>query len=82
MILGRPKRLSILMLRGILSGMMKKIGTHNGAFHCDEALACAILRTLPEFRDSEIVRTRDPKLLDTCDVVVDVGGVFDHGMKR
>jgi len=70
------------MFRTFLTGIMKKIGTHNGAFHCDEALACAILRTLPEFSDSEIVRTRDPKVLETCDVVVDVGGVFDHEKKR
>lgn len=62
--------------------MMKKIGTHNGVFHCDEALACAILRSLPEFDKAEVVRTRDQKLLDTCDIVVDVGGVFDHEMKR
>lgn len=61
---------------------MMKIGTHNGAFHCDEALACAILRSLPEYEASEVVRTRDQKVLDTCDVVVDVGGVFDHQTKR
>ena len=27
------------------------IGTHSGAFHCDEALACAMLKLLPEFKD-------------------------------
>jgi uncharacterized UPF0160 family protein len=69
------------MLRSRLLAAMK-IGTHNGAFHCDEALACAMLKMLPDFRDAEIVRTRDPKLLETCDVVVDVGGVFDHNLKR
>lgn len=26
-----------------------RIGTHNGTFHCDEALACALLRLLPEY---------------------------------
>jgi hypothetical protein len=26
------------------------IGTHSGAFHCDEALACAMLKLLPEFK--------------------------------
>jgi uncharacterized UPF0160 family protein len=61
---------------------MVKIGTHNGAFHCDEALACAILTSLPRFSDAEIVRTRDQKVLDTCDIVVDVGGIFDHQQKR
>jgi uncharacterized UPF0160 family protein len=59
-----------------------RIGTHNGKFHCDEVLACFLLRLLDEFRDAEIVRTRDPKLLDTCNVVVDVGGVYDHSKLR
>ena len=26
-----------------------KIGTHDGAFHCDEVFACVMLRMLPEF---------------------------------
>jgi len=54
-----------------------KIGTHNGTFHCDEVMACYMLKLLPEYKDAEIVRTRDPAILATCDVVVDVGGVFD-----
>lgn len=28
----------------------KKIGTHNGSFHCDEVLACFLLRQLPEYK--------------------------------
>lgn len=28
------------------------IGTHNGAFHCDEALACYMLKLLPEYKDA------------------------------
>ncbi|ELU12172.1 hypothetical protein CAPTEDRAFT_225005 [Capitella teleta] len=59
-----------------------KIGTHNGAFHCDEVLACFMLKELPIYKDAEIIRTRDPKLLETCDIVVDVGGVYDHAAKR
>jgi len=61
---------------------MLRIGTHNGTFHADEVLACALLKILPSFANSEIVRTRDPKTLDTCDIVVDVGGVFDPATKR
>ncbi|XP_071795449.1 MYG1 exonuclease-like [Asterias amurensis] len=60
----------------------KIIGTHNGSFHCDEALACFLLRRLPEYKDAEIVRTRDPKKLEGCDIVVDVGGVFDPTIHR
>ena len=33
-----------------------KIGTHNGTFHCDEVLACYMLKLLPEYKDAEIVR--------------------------
>lgn len=29
---------------------VKKIGTHNGTFHCDEVLACFFLRQLPEYK--------------------------------
>ncbi|XP_953480.1 uncharacterized protein TA11240 [Theileria annulata] len=57
---------------------MKKIGTHNGFFHSDEALAVYMLKLLPEYRDAEVVRTRDPEVLETCDVVVDVGAVYGN----
>ncbi|KAI0274668.1 metal-dependent protein hydrolase [Gloeopeniophorella convolvens] len=58
------------------------IGTHNGTFHCDEALAVYMLRLTSVYRDAEIKRTRDPKLLDTCDIVVDVGAVYDESKQR
>jgi len=60
----------------------QKIGTHNGTFHCDEVMACYLLKQLPEYEDAEIVRTRDPALLEQCDIVVDVGGVFDASRFR
>ncbi|CAM9313090.1 unnamed protein product [Ectocarpus sp. 6 AP-2014] len=55
----------------------KCIGTHSGSFHCDEALACAMLKILPEWSDAVIVRSRDEAELAKCDAVVDVGGVYD-----
>jgi len=58
------------------------IGTHNGSFHCDESLACSLLRLLPRYKDASIIRTRDPAILDTCTLVVDVGGVFDKEKHR
>lgn len=61
---------------------VKKIGTHDGAFHCDEILAIVMLKKLPEYRNAEIVRTRDPKKLEGCDIVVDVGYVYDHTTKH
>ena len=59
-----------------------RICTHNGAFHADEVLACTMLKLLPEYKSAEIVRTRDQSLIDECDVVVDVGGVFDPKRHR
>ncbi|KAG9819245.1 hypothetical protein KCU78_g20589, partial [Aureobasidium melanogenum] len=39
------------------------IGTHSGHFHADEALAVYLLRLLPTYSDSTLVRTRDPEKL-------------------
>lgn len=60
----------------------KVIGTHSGTFQADEAMGCFLLRQLPEYRLSRIVRSRDPKLLETCNIVIDVGGVYDHEKKH
>ncbi|EMC97479.1 hypothetical protein BAUCODRAFT_68098 [Baudoinia panamericana UAMH 10762] len=58
------------------------IGTHNGHFHADEALAVFLLKLLPDYRHATLVRTRDPDLLKTCTIVVDVGGVHDDDLLR
>ncbi|KAJ4486172.1 GAMM1 protein [Lentinula aciculospora] len=60
----------------------KFIGTHNGTFHCDEALAVFLLRHTAAYRNSEVKRSRDPAVLDTCDIVVDVGAVYDESKQR
>lgn len=39
-----------------VKGSSKWIGTHNGQFHCDEALACFMLKRLPEYQNAEIIR--------------------------
>lgn len=58
------------------------IGTHNGTFHCDEVVACFMLKQLPEYENAEIFRSRDEKALrEKCDIIVDVGGIFDHEKK-
>ncbi|KAL1922491.1 uncharacterized protein VTP21DRAFT_10030 [Calcarisporiella thermophila] len=57
--------------------MAKTIGTHDGHFHCDEALAVFMLRQTALFRNASLIRSRDPKKLAECDVVVDVGGTYD-----
>ncbi|PFH59319.1 hypothetical protein XA68_12520 [Ophiocordyceps unilateralis] len=58
------------------------IGTHNGHFHADEALAVHILRMLPAYSEAALVRTRDPTRLASCHTVVDVGGEYDVGRRR
>ncbi|KAI8872720.1 metal-dependent protein hydrolase [Ramicandelaber brevisporus] len=62
--------------------MPKLIGTHSGSFHCDEALAVAMLRQTSAFSGSDLVRTRDPAKLEQCDIVVDVGGIYDPASHR
>jgi uncharacterized UPF0160 family protein len=58
------------------------IGTHNGSFHCDEALAVSMLKILPQYAGATVVRTRDPELLAKCGIVVDVGAVYDAATHR
>ena len=58
------------------------IGTHSGTFHCDEVLAVYLLSQHPDFSNHKVLRTRDQTLLDQCDIVVDVGSVFDPTTKR
>ncbi|KAL9609906.1 MAG: hypothetical protein Q9167_005351 [Letrouitia subvulpina] len=58
------------------------IGTHNGHFHADEALAVYLLRLLPLYSHSSLVRTRDPSILSTCHTVVDVGGEYTLSTNR
>ena len=58
------------------------IGTHNGHFHADEALAVYMLKYLPEYTSAGLVRTRDQSVLDTCHTVVDVGGEYEASKNR
>jgi uncharacterized UPF0160 family protein len=54
----------IRLYNRFILGQMK-IGTHDGRFHCDEVLACTMLRNHTEkFKNATIIRTRDQKLLD------------------
>lgn len=47
------------------------VGTHNGVFHPDEVLAIAIIELIYNVR---VIRSRDPKVLADCTLLVDVGG--------
>ncbi|KAI8802431.1 metal-dependent protein hydrolase [Cladochytrium replicatum] len=62
---------------------MPTVATHNGTFHADECLAVYLLTThVSPFRGSSIVRSRDPKVLEKADIVVDVGGEYDPSRHR
>ncbi|CAH9124943.1 unnamed protein product [Cuscuta epithymum] len=64
------------------SSALKRVGTHNGSFHCDEALGCYMIRLTNKFKDAQIVRTRDSQVLESLDAVLDVGGVYDPSRDR
>lgn len=48
----------------------------------DEALAVSLLKKTKEFKGAHLVRTRDATKLAECDIVVDVGGVYDPATHR
>ncbi|XP_057319676.1 MYG1 protein C27H6.8 [Microplitis mediator] len=84
LLINKQNKLKLKYLVNYFSTMTSdiKIGTHDGCFHCDEALAVFMLKQLPEYKNASIVRTRNQKILDTCDIVVDVGGVYDPKKHR
>ncbi|MBA6410023.1 MYG1 family protein [Pseudoalteromonas sp. 5Ae-yellow] len=54
--------------------------THNGNFHADDVFSIAVLKhTLPAFK---LVRTRDKALIESADIVVDVGGEYNPDTGR
>ena len=58
------------------------IVTHNGIFHCDEVMACALIKVLPQHHNLKICRTRNPSLIEKGVIVVDVGGIYNPLLKR
>ena len=56
--------------------MSIKIGVHNSVFHSDCIIAIALIR-IATGDDIEIVRSRDELVLGECEILVDVGGVYD-----
>jgi len=57
-----------------------KIVTHSGTFHADDVFASVILRAA--LGDFDFIRTRDPALIASADIVFDVGGVYDPASRR
>jgi uncharacterized UPF0160 family protein len=60
----------------------RSVGTHDGTFHADEVTACALLLTFGLVDRERIVRSRDPKVLEECEYVCDVGGIYDPALRR
>jgi uncharacterized UPF0160 family protein len=56
------------------------IVTHGGKFHADDAWAVAVIKVL--YPEAELVRTRDPAIIERGDVVIDVGGIWDPATGR
>ncbi|MBL4765928.1 MAG: MYG1 family protein [Colwellia sp.] len=58
----------------------KTIVTHNGNFHADDVFSIAALKCIyPSFK---LIRTRDLALIDTADIVIDVGGKYEPSAGR
>jgi uncharacterized UPF0160 family protein len=60
--------------------MSGRIATHSGSFHSDDVFGVAVLATLHP--DHEIVRSRDPAVLQDANFLVDVGGESDPARGR
>src|SRR3989344_9449703 len=62
----------------------KKLITHDGSFHADDIFAAAAISMMleKEGKSFEIIRTRDPEVINTGNkdekYVFDVGGVYDE----
>lgn len=61
---------------------LRSLGTHDGSFHADEVTACSLLLLFDRIDREKVHRTRDPKVLENCDYVCDVGGVYDPAKRR
>jgi len=63
-----------------------RLVTHSGKFHCDEVFAyavlCAALGLARPGEDHTLLRTRKPELIESGDIVWDVGSVFDAAANR
>ncbi len=60
---------------------LKSFAAHDGSFHADEVTACALLLLYNLIDENKIHRTRDQSLIDKCEYVCDVGGIYDPKLK-
>src|SRR5262245_7832493 len=60
----------------------RSLAIHDGSFHADEVTACALLLLFDRIDRNKVHRTRDQKVIDRCDYVCDVGGIYDPAKRR
>ena len=60
--------------------VVSTIGTHSGSFHADDVVGVAVLKLL--YPEATVLRSRDPTVLDRCEVLLDVGNVYDAATHR
>ncbi|MES2224939.1 MAG: MYG1 family protein [Patescibacteria group bacterium] len=58
------------------------IVAHDGTFHTDDVFACAALSLAFKDKEVEITRSRLDAIINSADIVVDVGGVYDPAAGR
>lgn len=58
------------------------IATHDGKFHTDDVFAAATITLAFPDKEIEILRTRNEEILETADIVFDVGGSYNIATKR
>lgn len=61
---------------------MKTVGTHSGCFHADEVLSVVMIKYIPEFQNMWVIRSRNKEIHKLTDILVDVGGIYDHEKNR
>lgn len=59
-----------------------KVVTHDDRFHADDVFTMATLRILLGDKITEVVRTRDEAIIQSADIVFDVGNVYDPETMR
>lgn len=59
----------------------RSFGTHDGTFHADEVTACALLLLFDCIDLDKVIRSRDMHVLQTCEYMCDVGGVYNPKLK-
>ena len=71
-----------LLLQMVGKLIPRSLATHDGTFHADEVTAAALLLIHDLIDHDGIVRTRNQDLIDQCEFVCDVGGIYDAGSRR